>query len=246
MKIVLLAASLLMASAGAGAANFLNEGFDDLATSGWTIVNASVPLGSSSWFQGNPATFPAFDGAPDSYAAADFNSTDPSGGTISTWLISPEFTFDPHELLAFVARASDAAFDDALNVMISTDGASLDLADFRLLLAINPGNATGGMPTDWTFFEARLGVPSGSGRIAFQYTVGPNEHAGYIGVDSVLSVLPLCLASPGASTGDHSSSETGLAPPTACPEPASLALVATALAMLLASGAARRRAFFAS
>ena len=109
--------------------------------------------------------------------------------------------------------------------MLSVNGASLDLADFGLLLAINPGNATGGMPADWTAFFA--GLPhSGSGRIAFEYTVGPNNHAGYIGVDNVNVVPPLCLAST----------------VTCAPEPSSLPLTATALTIAIGSIAWRRRA----
>ena len=242
MKVLLLAASLLIASTGADAAvDFLNEGFDDLAASGWTIVNASNPPGSSSWFQGNPAIFPSVAGAPDSYAAADFNATDPAGGTISAWLISPQINFLSQELF-FIARAADLLHDDALNVMLSASGGSLNLADFGLLLAINPGNATGGMPAAWTPFLANL-PHTGSGRIAFEYTVGPNNHGGYIGVDEVQVLPPLCLASnlSGASS-THEFSEVGLVPPLACPEPATLALAAIALTMLMASSAPHRRA----
>ncbi len=160
----------------------LTQNFDNLAASGWLAINVSSPLGTTSWFQGNPAVFAAQSGAADSYAAANFLSTDPGGGTISTWLLSPEIDFSS-QTLSFFARAADA-LDDALNVMISLDGASVSLADFSLLLAINAGNATGGMPTDWTMFSALL-AGSGSGRIAFQYTAGPNNFADYIGVDTV-------------------------------------------------------------
>ena len=245
MKTFLVAALLLLASTGVHAADVaLFEGFDDLATSGWTIVNASVPAGSSSWFQGNAAMFPAAMGAPDSYAAADFNSRASSGGTISTWLISPQIDFISQGL-SFFARAADAASDDALNVMISVDGASLDLADFALLLAINPGNATGGMPADWTQFATGL-LAHGSGRIAFQYTVGPGNHAGYIGVDSVVVVPPVCLASADASGTSGHIARTGPGETISCaPEPASPALVATALVMLLALRTFRKRAFLA-
>ena len=226
-KLALLAALFLTASAVARAGGlFLHEGFDDLASSGWTIVNASVPPGASSWFQGNAAIFPAAEGAPGSYAAADFNSTDPAGGTISVWLISPEIDFAAQGLL-FVTRALDAGADDALNVMISDRGGSLDLADFGLLLAINAGNATGGMPTDWTVFFATL-PRTGSGRFAFQYTVGPGSHASYIGVDSVSVAPPACV---GAGV-------------TCMPEPATLPLMAIALAVVagpLAWRGGRRR-----
>lgn len=212
MKILLLATSLLIATTGAQAgALFIHEGFDDLAASGWIVVNASSPPGSSGWFQGNAAVFPAAQGAPDSYAAADANSRGTAGGTISTWLISPEIDFHLDEL-SFLARAASAGAGDALNVMISDQGSSLDLGAFGLLLAVNPGNVPGGMPTDWTSFFASVPFGSGSGRIAFQYTAGPDDVASYVGVDSVFVAPRLCLV-----------------PNAVCPEPASLPLAATAL-----------------
>ena len=72
-------------------AQLLNEGFDDISTltgNGWTILNESEPLGVISWFQGNNAVFPAYDGNTDDYIAVNFNST-AGTGTISNWLITP-------------------------------------------------------------------------------------------------------------------------------------------------------------
>ena len=46
----------------AGAAPLLSEGFDNIATlpaSGWVLQNNSSPPGMTSWFQGDPALFPA-------------------------------------------------------------------------------------------------------------------------------------------------------------------------------------------
>jgi len=64
-------------------APILNEGFDDISNlPGWVLINHSQPLGASNWFQGNNSVFPAFDGLPNAYIAANFNNT--SGvGTIS-------------------------------------------------------------------------------------------------------------------------------------------------------------------
>src|SRR5262249_17073406 len=53
----------------------IDEGFDDIANlPDWVVINHSQPLGASDWFQGNDGVFPAFDGAPDAYIAANFNN----------------------------------------------------------------------------------------------------------------------------------------------------------------------------
>src|SRR5262249_28583606 len=52
----------------------INEGFDDITMlPGWVMINHSEPLGPLGWFQGNDAAFPAFDGEPTAYIAANFN-----------------------------------------------------------------------------------------------------------------------------------------------------------------------------
>jgi len=46
--------------------NSINEGFDDitqLVGMGWFMQNNSQPLGTTNWFEGSSAVFPAFDGA---------------------------------------------------------------------------------------------------------------------------------------------------------------------------------------
>ena len=164
----------------------LFQNFNDLATSGWTITNASAPLGTTAWFQGNAGVFAAQAGAPNAYAAANFNSTDPNGGTVSTWLISPEIQF-ASQLLSFFARTEadpDNLWGDGLRVLVSQNGASTNLADFTELFNINAVNASGAFPEDWTQFVAQLGAV-GTGRIAFEYTVGRNALANYIGLDEV-------------------------------------------------------------
>ena len=181
---------LLIVSIGARAAPVsLNESFNDLATSGWTLVNASSP-GGLDWFQGNSGVFNAHSGAPNSYAAASFLSTDPVlGGTISNWLISPEIQFASQILSFFTRSEAVAGFADGLRVLVSLNGASTALGGFTELFNINAANATDGYPDDWTQFIALLGT-SGTGRIAFEYTVGPNALANYIGIDTVAIFIP--------------------------------------------------------
>lgn len=183
---------LLLVSIGAGAApTTLDESFDNLATNGWTIINASSPVGTTSWFQGNAGVFNAHSGAPDAYAAANFLSTDPLGGTISTWLISPEIQF-ASQILSFFTRTDvdpGALFGDGLRVLVSLNGASTVLGDFTELFNINAANAGGAYPDEWMEFIASLGA-TGTGRIAFAYTVGPNALANYIGLDTVAIFIP--------------------------------------------------------
>ena len=53
-----------------------SEGFDDVNNlPGWYIQNNSDPVGVTSWYQGNDSVFPAHDGAPSAYIAANFNNT---------------------------------------------------------------------------------------------------------------------------------------------------------------------------
>jgi len=57
----------------------VNEGFDDIITLpsvDWVQINHSVPLGTTGWFQGNGAVFPAQSGAQTSYIAANFDNAD--------------------------------------------------------------------------------------------------------------------------------------------------------------------------
>ena len=176
----LIALILFLLSVGAQAAPInLFEGFGNLAASGWTIINASAPVGSTSWFQGNSGIFSAQAGAADSYAAANFNATSSETGSISVWLISPEIQF-AFQSVSFYARTAIDGFLDALSLMVSTSGASTNPAAFSTLLSIGAG----ALPTDWTQFSGTLGG-IGTGRIAFLYSVGDASNANYIGVDTV-------------------------------------------------------------
>src|SRR5690349_22796851 len=58
---------------------------------GWSIQNLSSPTSTLAWFQGNGAgVFPAYNGGPNDYVAANYNNTSGSNpGTISSWLITP-------------------------------------------------------------------------------------------------------------------------------------------------------------
>ncbi len=204
-------ASLLATAAGAvSLAQTWSEGFDDvslLEDAGWLILNHSSPNpeNSTSVFQGNyhggmdnpPPVFSAFEGDVNSYAAMNYNSTS-SGGTISTWLISPVLSFGTGDAFSFLTRTvSQPQFPDRLEVRISYSGASTDIGlgsdavgDFdTLLLTVNEALTTTGYPSEWTLFGGLLeGVSGRSGRLAFRYFVpdaGQNgANSDYIGIDS--------------------------------------------------------------
>ena len=196
----------------------ITESFDTLigttpnqCPTGWTCSNVSTPLGTSNWFQGNDTVFPSQAGPTTGYIGANFNNT---GGTgiISNWLISPVVQFGTGAELRFWARtATDADYADRLEIRASTGGTSnggtaTSTGDFSILLGtINPtqlagpGTCTapaglpnaGGFPDVWCEYvlTTAAGIPaSGSGRIAFRYTVtsaGPTgSNSNYIGIDT--------------------------------------------------------------
>ena len=169
------------------------EGFDDITTlpgAGWVQTNHSTTIGTTGWFQGNSAVFPAQGGATTSYIGANFNNDGgPATDTISNWLLTPPLTLQNGAVLTFFTRTVDVpAFPDRLQVRMSTSGASsnvgttaTDVGDFTtLLLDINPTYTLTGYPNVWTQFTVTLsGIASPTtGRLAFRYFVengGPSR-----------------------------------------------------------------------
>ena len=178
-----LLASAFMASAHAGP--ILAEGFDDVSTlpaSGWVQTNLSVPLGSTSWFQGNSAAFASQAGAPNAYVAANFLNTSPLGGVIDDWLISPELSLGGGATLTFYTRTADPGFDDLLEVRFSSGSGTAASGFTTLLLTVD--SSTPYPDSDWQLFSVTL--PSAvSGRFAFHYSVADGTTADYIGIDTV-------------------------------------------------------------
>ena len=188
----------------------IDEGFEDITNlPGWFMQNNSSPLGSTDWFQGNDAVFPAQGGTSTSYIAANFNNTSGGTGTISNWLLTSELDWSIAESLSFYTRTvTGNSFPDRMEVRVSTAGASTnvgtganDVGDFTtLILEINPNLAVGGYPDTWTFFQEML-PNAGSGRIAFRYFVtgaGPfGNNSNYMGIDSVQVIEGLPVPSMG-------------------------------------------------
>jgi hypothetical protein len=190
---------LLMFAPAVWADIVLDEGFDNIATlpgSGWALLNNSSPLGVTGWFQGNSGVFPAYQGADDSYIAANFLNAD-VGGNISNWLLTPEVPIDGVVEITFYTRTeTDSLIPDSLELRLSENGASTDVGatdtsvgDFGfLLLTINPALMVSGYPEDWTRVSAVIsGLPSGTmGRFALRYFVPDTlDNGNYIGIDSV-------------------------------------------------------------
>ncbi len=193
-----LVAGLLVVSSGAAQAVSITEGFDDVALPGWTKTNLSSPVGSTGWFQGNPAVFPSQAGATNSYIGANFNNTTGSGD-ISNWLITPmQTTLSSTDTLSFWTRTPTASpFPDRLEVRVSTNGAcspgatAASVGDFTTLLtSVNPTLAVGGYPETWTQITTPLTgvVGDATGCIALRYFVtlgGPTgDNSNYIGIDT--------------------------------------------------------------
>ncbi len=110
------------------------EAFNDINTlvsGGWVMSNASVGVGSTGWFQGNPPTaggpFDAQSGAANAYIGANYNNTG-SVGTISNWLLTPNRTIRNGDVLTFYTRKpSPDTYADRLEVRLSTNGASTNV-----------------------------------------------------------------------------------------------------------------------
>ncbi len=191
-----------------------SEGFTDITTlsaSGWVQTNNSQPgPGTSGWFQGESAAFPAQSPSPvasptpvtAAYISADLNNG-VGVSTLSNWLISPPLTLQNGAQFTFWTRTvNPVQFADRLQVRMSTNGSSsnvgstaTDVGDFTtLMLDINPSylrTGLGSYPFIWTQFTAivsGLGPPV-NGRIAFRYYVengGPSgTNSDVIGIDTV-------------------------------------------------------------
>lgn len=174
---VALAIAGTMASAQAGF--LVKENFDNvgnLGGKGWVLNNASSPAGSNSWFQGDQTQFTSFNGAPESYIAANWNSA-ATGGTLNNWLITPEFSLSEGVTVSFWLRAAEAdGFSDQVSFGFS-DGSS-DLSAFTMLAPTT-------VSTDgWMLYKARIekGAVTGNARFAVQYT-GNADTSNYIGLD---------------------------------------------------------------
>jgi hypothetical protein len=187
-------AGLLVAAASCSAvgAPLLTEGFNNVAAlpaNGWVFLNNSAPPGSTGWFQGQPAFFPAAAGPADSYIAANFNNA-AFGGEVSNWLLTPQVVLVNGESLNFSLRLLGEGLLDRVEVYFSDSGASTDVGgDFSFLASFASDVDTGWQ--DQTLLISGLTAPA-SGRFGFHYVVDDTSLNGnYIGIDSVsINALP--------------------------------------------------------
>jgi subtilisin-like proprotein convertase family protein len=193
-------------SALAGSTFQIQEAFNTGVPAGWSFQNNSSPLGTTNWFQGAPATFPAFNGATNAYVAANFLSTIGTGpGDISTWLFTPVVNIKNGDVISFYTRTTTgAAFPDRIEVRLNTTNTGTNVGstfagvgDFtNTVFTVNPnlvvgpgtGSGTSGYPDTWTKVSGIVSGVTGTvaGRVALRYFVpngGGGANSDYVGVD---------------------------------------------------------------
>ena len=177
----------------------LTQNFDNvaaLAGAGWVVTNNSNTVGTTGWFQGNGAIFPAQAGAASSYIGANFLNAG-LAGNVSNWLISPNLPgLQNGETLTFYSRSAGPTPDRlevrlCLGASCTNVGATdASVGTFTtLLLTVNPTQIANAYPNAWTLYTAVLsGLPAGpnQGRIAFRYFItGTSTNGNYIGIDTL-------------------------------------------------------------
>jgi hypothetical protein len=216
---------------GPASAAVVTEGFDTVPPGGWTTANNSSPVGTTTVFQGNNTdAFDAHMGVANAYAAMNVNSTSGYNGTISTWLVTPQYSsLSNGDVVSFYTRkptigGGQTDFPDRLEVRMSTNGSCspgtgvASVGDFvTLLTSVNPSLAVGGYPQSWTQYSVTLaGIPgTKSGCFAFRYHVTDSglwgANGDYIGIDTYAyddqptDVTPpntTITSGPGATTND--------------------------------------------
>ncbi len=180
LKTTAIALACLAAGASAQAITLIDEGFNSFAAlsgAGWVLSNQSSPVGTTGLYQGDGTLFAAQAGAADSYVAGNFNAA-AAGGTLSAWLITPQFSTAADVTVTFYARADIIApyFDQ---IAFGFSSGSSSSAAFTL------GSATT-LSGGWTQYTGTIAAQgAGSvGRFAIAY-IGNADDANYIGIDSL-------------------------------------------------------------
>ena len=179
-------------------ADSVTENFDDVAAlTTWKVVNLSSPDDEEepSWTQGDTSEFTAHEGAESSFIGVEYDIT--SGEDVSAWLIMPQQTsLSSTDVLSFWTRSTVTDYPDRLEVRMSTNGScspgstTEGVGDFTTVLTtINPDQADGGYPGDWTQYTVPLtglGAANVSGCLAFRYHIqDTDKHGQYVGIDSL-------------------------------------------------------------
>lgn len=174
----------LAVSAQAGVV--LQENFNNvpgLTSAGWVLNNASTPAGSTAgWYQGDQGIFAAQNGAPESYAAANYNNA-AAGGTIYNWLITPVFSTADNVIVTFWLNADQVqGYSDQVAFGFSAGGSTL--TDFVLGDAVTVGGG-------WTKYTVGVsGQGAGAtGRLGIRY-FGAADSSNYVGLDNLTVTVP--------------------------------------------------------
>lgn len=210
LKKILIVSSLAIVAVAANAQSFTESfdsgpaGFSDgtnitfgnsggqsmaFASGTWYAHNASTPVGTTGWFSNNSVFAP---NSGSGQLNANYNNV-AGNNTINNFMMSMQRTFNNGDTISFYTRTVDSvAFPDRLRLLLSTNGASTNIADFStVLLSVNEGLTTTGYPSTWTQFTATISGLGGAtaGRFAFNYNVpsgGPSgANSDFIGIDDV-------------------------------------------------------------
>lgn len=171
-------------------------------SSSWSIYNTSLPIGTSSWYQGG-GSIHSQSGTTETCILADLNSVD-GNNTISNWLIAPSKTLQNGDLIKFWTRGVLSNFADRLEVRLSllrtgsyAPESPSNLGSYSTILTtINPTLNIGGYPEVWTEYSLPIsGLFGFTGcRIAFRYFVtngGPSGiNSNLIAIDTFSIVRP--------------------------------------------------------
>ncbi len=145
---------------------------------GWITLNVDGG-GTTSWFQGNPTVFSAYEGPTNGYVGQNYNGA--NGNLIDQWLISPPINVNAGDTLSFWHRSPDnTIYDDSIFVRYSTT-AGTNPADFDVTWGRYMVSKTGWARWTGTFQH------SGTVRFAIQYyhtNGGPTgNYSDYFGLD---------------------------------------------------------------
>ncbi len=139
---------------------------------------------TATWFQGNSSVFPAFNGPPTGYVAANYNVVT-GANNIDSWLVFPRLVggIQSGDSLYFYSRSPDGStWPDSIRVMYSAndsvpEGTWTELGRFKTSI------------TAWTLTGFKAPTTSVNGRFAIRYCVvngGPNgNNSDYIGIDAI-------------------------------------------------------------
>ena len=104
-KILLFIAAMGSSTASVQSQTLLTQNFDISPPASWSVLNLSNPVGTSGWFQGNPAFLESQAGATNSYMGANFNNV-VGNNIISNWIFTPTVSLKNGDVVSFYTKVS--------------------------------------------------------------------------------------------------------------------------------------------